>query len=207
MDTFSLECRMRKPSPRAADREFRLIHDCETLLTGRARGRLLAGGAEFHNPEGSLAFTIEPNRRILPSTWVVATPAGVPSLTFRMSGVRRGRTMVKDHTTDTTQLFAPKATRGGDMARALVLVDTSTFTISDGDHVLALVGSGQPLDPEFSLLRGVLANAVLTVRSAGPGFHPAAWLSLVDDTWRPRAEMVAAYLLIRHQVVDHVRSP
>lgn len=194
-------------SARGGDRQFRLIHEASTLLDGSARGRMLAGGAEFHHPDGTPAFTMQPNRRIVPSTWVVVNSADAPSLTFRLSGVRRGRTMVTDHGTATTHVFAANASFRADVARALFLADTATFTISDGERILAVVGSGRSSQSHPSVLRGVLANAVETVRSAGPGFRPAAWLSVVDERWRPPAEVVAAYLLFRHQVVDHVRSP
>ncbi len=206
-DIFSLERSVASRSGGGGDRRFRLIHENHTLLDGRARGRMLAGGAEFHHPDGTPAFTMRPNRRIVPSTWVVVSPADAPALTFRLSGVRRGRTMVTDHGVDTTHVFAANASFGADVARALLLADTATFTISDGERVLAVVGSGRSSNPHPSLLRGVLANAVDTVRSAGPGFHPAAWLSVVDDRWRPSADVIAAYLVFRHQVVDHVRSP
>lgn len=198
----------RKPLDRRKRRfeySYELRGDAGVVLTGTSAGRYLTKGAQFSEPGGTSAFTMAPTRRLAPRRWVVHDAARGPLATFTLSARTRGGAVVDDHRSSRRLQLRPAASIGADLARAMLLVDSGTFTLSVGEDSLATVSApaANPVRQGWRRL-GALMRAVRS--------EPEEYVVAAVMTWhqaRPKddLEMVAATLLFKDQVVDPQRAP
>ena len=200
---FVLATRSKRESGARIGHTYQMRHGEDLLMHGHSQGRYLMKSAAFSRSDGSPWFRIVAARRLLPRTWVLEAPDGQIRATLRLMARNRGGAVIEDHRSGRRFELKPNVTTGRDLVRALVLLDTTVFELTEGDRLIGVIG--KPATESASRLMHSLARTLLeSVRTAGFRDQEALTLVATDE---PNRDLIAAILVFKNQVIDSVRSP
>ena len=200
---FVLATRSKREGGARIGHTYQMRHGEDLLMHGHSQGRYLTKSAAFSRSDGSPWFRLVATRRVLPRRWVLEAPDGQTRATLHLIARSRGSTVIEDHRSGRRFELKPNVTTGRDLLRALVLLDTSVFEMTEDDRLIAVIGrpaTESAIHPVHSLARTLLES----VRT--PGFRDREAMTLVASD-EPSRDLIAAILVFKNQVIDSVRSP
>lgn len=190
----------RSPVRGSKVKHFRLHDGTDMLLQGSTTGGLLTSETGFGGAGES--YEIVAARKAAPKHWHLRDATGSDLAAFSLSHRGRGATVIRDHRLVRELQLRPSDSALRDMAKALLLADTTRLQLILDDEVVGVLATGDSDGPRIRHTVGRLWDQMRGSQS----FHPVGTYIQASATWVPDAPMAMALLLFRDQVIDHVRS-